>query len=115
MKAFKTGDNIYKPIYAFINQFHFNMQKHPANPFADREVSPHINKIIYMPIKKNKHWKTKLQKLFVLGLIPNHPDISTKTFTQTMDDDSKNNLMKAFVGVVIVSFGVGISNEKKSA
>ena len=69
---------MYNPIYAFINQFHFSKTRHPAIPFADNDVKPNINITIYMPTKKKRHWKIKLQNPLTLDLIPNHPEINTK-------------------------------------
>ena len=94
---------MYNPMYAFINQFHFNKTRHPAIPFADNDVKPNINITIYIPTKKKRHWKIKLQNPLTLGLIPNHPEINTKTLTQTIDSDSKKNRKNALAGVDMTS------------
>ena len=57
----------------------------------------------------------KLHKPLNDGLIPNHPDMSTKTFTQTILMDSKNRRNEASNGLCCISLMLGASNEKKSA
>lgn len=45
-----------------------------------------------MAKEKKRHWKTNLQKPLIEGLIPNHPEISTKTLTAIMLAISKKTL-----------------------
>ena len=57
----------------------------------------------------------KLHKPLNDGLIPNHPDMSTKTFTQTILMDSKSRRNEASKGLCCISLMLGVPNEKKSA
>lgn len=50
--------------------------------------------------------------LLKLGLILNHPDINTNTFTQRIDNDSKRILVKEDMGLSVISATVGAPSEK---
>ena len=57
----------------------------------------------------------KFRKPFFDGFIPNHPEIRTKTLTQTIEMNSKIVLVKASRGLHWKSDRVGIPIEKKDA
>lgn len=56
-----------------------------------------------------------LKKLLVEAFIPNHPEMRTKTLTQTMDRDSIKKRVHEATGAICSSDCVGVPSDKKSA
>lgn len=57
----------------------------------------------------------KLQNPFIVGLIPNHPEIRMNTFTQTIERNSINVRVAALRGAMLKSAKLGCPNVWKSA
>ena len=63
----------------------------------------------------NNTWNTKAINFFNDGLIPNQPEIRTKTSVAPIERLSKKNRRKAFPGAVMQSCVVGAPIPKKLA
>ena len=71
----------------------FNME--PIEMFPNPRMNPNT---IKMDIVKKNTWKNRDNNFLRVGLIPNHPDINTKTSTATIARLWKKILVMAFPG-----------------
>ena len=64
---------------------------------------------------KKRTWNKNSVSFFQLNLIPNHPEINTKTLTQIMENDSVRNLKNVDKGAMAASATVGADRALKFA